>query len=376
MEGEIDNPRFSYIELEDLDYDQIRANLDDAKIWFKRMIPQNEQRDSLQAWYIEKINQLIIAVEKKRSAKEGDDDKLTKYAKLLHGEPGDDIEQVCRDEIENFLNNEVDKKEEGEKIEAEEIAQYFKAAILAYRFKFGVSVEEGRDTIAVSYSSNEVKVPVTRKVFFSKLQKLIAHEIETHVLRKISSKAHKAEGKEWGKKGRLRLLKESTMPGYIETEEGLAIYNQQVITGKEASEPDDLTYVIRTLGVCLAKENNFRDTFESLVDIIQPVFEHGDANDPETEAKEMVWVTCVRIFRGISDTSKVGNYDPYMWRYMKGNIAVWDFVDSGGDITKLYIGKIGIDHIQDLYEMGITKPAVTPRFIAREMHKLSDIIKE
>jgi hypothetical protein len=66
MEGEIDNPRFSYIELEDLDYDQIRANLDDAKIWFKRMIPQNEQRDSLQAWYIEKINQLIIAVEKKR----------------------------------------------------------------------------------------------------------------------------------------------------------------------------------------------------------------------------------------------------------------------------------------------------------------------
>jgi hypothetical protein len=166
------------------------------------------------------------------------------------------------------------------------------------------------------------------------------------------------------------------MPGYIETEEGLAIYNQQVITGKEASEPDDLTYVIRTLGVCLAKENNFRDTFESLVDIIQPVFEHGDANDPETEAKEMVWVTCVRIFRGISDTSKVGNYDPYMWRYMKGNIAVWDFVDSGGDITKLYIGKIGIDHIQDLYEMGITKPAVTPRFIAREMHKLSDIIKE
>lgn len=375
MEGEISNPKFSYIELEEVDYDQIRANLDDAKIWFKRIVPQTEQKESLQSWYLEKINQLIVGIEKKRSAKEGNDEKLTRYAKLSHGEPGDEVEQACWDEIKAFLATEIDEVKEGEKIEAEEIANYFRAAILAYNFEFGVSVVEGRDTIAVSYTSNEVKVPTNREVFFSKLQKLVAHEIETHVLRKMSSRDHKAKGKEFGKKGRLKLLKEDTMPGYIETEEGLAIYNQQVITGRKPSEPDDLTYVIRTLGICLAKERNFRDTYEELIEVIQPIFEHGDASDPELEAQEMAWVTCLRIFRGISDTSKAGNYDPYMWRYMKGNLAVWDFVDSGGDIAKLYIGKIGIDHIQDLYEMGITEPATEPRFIAREMHRLSDVIK-
>lgn len=62
----------------------------------------------------------------------------------------------------------------------------------------------------------------------------------------------------------------------------------------------------------------------------------------------------IRAKRGLGDTSKPGGFIKDHV-YLEGKVLLDDFVKDGGDLTPLYAGKIGLQHI-DLVKKGIIKP--------------------
>ena len=59
--------------------------------------------------------------------------------------------------------------------------------------------------------------------------------------------------------------------------------------------------------------------------------------------------------RGIHDTTNPGGFlkdHAYLW----GRMLVEEYVVAGGDLEPLYVGKIGLEHLSDVHELGL-RPA-------------------
>ena len=107
------------------------------------------------------------------------------------------------------------------------------------------------------------------------------HEIGTHFLRKYNEKSQK-----WYKR-----RKKFHLSPYLQTEEGLAVLNQLISFIMDKTIPP-LLYKAALLYYCccLAVKFSFSKIYEIMAKF-QP--------DPETR-----WKECVRVKRGLADTSK------------------------------------------------------------------------
>lgn len=153
------------------------------------------------------------------------------------------------------------------------------------------------------------------------LRSIVAHEIEGHYLRKINGKLSKysifSRGTAW----------------YIETEEGIAIYNQmRFITSR-----DRKYYSIfeRYYFVQYALKHSYRRLIKKLVEDY-----NGDY--------ERVFTYMLRLKRGFEDPSKTGVFMKDVV-YTNGYLAVSNYIDSGGDLKKLYIWKTSIEDLEEIH---------------------------
>ena len=89
------------------------------------------------------------------------------------------------------------------------------------------------------------------------------------------------------------------------------------------------TYAGRVLANDLSLKNSFCAVYNSLLEYF-----------PKNDA----WTLTLRAKRGLSDTSKPGAFTKDHI-YLKGFLNVKKYAERGGDIKKLYIGKIGIEHV-------------------------------
>jgi hypothetical protein len=145
------------------------------------------------------------------------------------------------------------------------------------------------------------------------IERLKVHEIYTHVQRY-----------ENGRKQIYSLFKYG-FPKYLETEEGLAIYNEEkndVLSGKDFKK-----YALRFLACYWANIGSFEFVFQKLLDFTT-----------EVEAWEIV----VRVKRGLVDTSENGGFFKDQI-YLRGYNRVKELNED--QICKLWIGKIGIEHL-------------------------------
>lgn len=77
-----------------------------------------------------------------------------------------------------------------------------------------------------------------------------------------------------------------------------------------------------------AQEMGFRDLFERIVEVAGPA---------------MAWGISVRLKRGIADPSLPGVYAKDVV-YYRGEIRVAKWLQSGGSLSTLYVGKVGLEH--------------------------------
>src|SRR5205823_4533715 len=67
-----------------------------------------------------------------------------------------------------------------------------------------------------------------------------------------------------------------------------------------------------------------------------------------------------RVKRGLGDTSGPGGYIKDHI-YLEGDLLVEQFVAQGGDVRRLYVGKIGLQQLDLLEPDWLTEPRFIPR---------------
>ncbi len=121
------------------------------------------------------------------------------------------------------------------------------------------------------------------------------------------------------------------------TEEGLAVYNQQAL-GLPLGEKE-IWAPLRAIGAYLGQEMSFVDLFHYL-------------KDNYKLEDESAWRTCVKVKRGLADTSKKIAFTRDII-YFKGFQAVKSYLINNTEekLKNLYIGKIGIEDLKNIGDL-------------------------
>lgn len=171
---------------------------------------------------------------------------------------------------------------------------------------------------------------------------LIAHEIETHIL-----------CAENGSHQPYALLQFGTA-NYLETQEGLAIYNQNRILSPYHEKRFSPAKSI--LGLAFALEHSFAATRRYLQEELH--------YSPEKSITKTL-----QLKRGLSDTSLPGALTKVLV-YFRGHLAIENFVRSGGDLRRLYIGKVSLEDLPTIENIeGLRPPVLLPSYLLASVDK-------
>ena len=195
-----------------------------------------------------------------------------------------------------------------------------------------------RERIVADCTVGGGKIFVREGALFSpiRVEALIAHEIETHVLTSENG-AHQP----------FELFRHGT-GNYLETQEGLAIHNQnRVLTPYHEKKFGPARSV---LAVAYALDHSFADTRAYLEE------ELG-----YTPARALT--KTIDVKRGIGRTSEPGGFTKGII-YFRGLQAIEHFLTDGGDLRRLYIGKISLEDLELIESVeGLEKPLLLPEWL-------------
>ncbi|MDP4038760.1 MAG: DUF1704 domain-containing protein, partial [bacterium] len=345
-----------------------------------------------------KINEKLAQLGMMKAAAEGNMRRFERYNGFVYGEPDEDIfafsvgriredasknpdlAWAAKDLLETYpkIENldvslpseetinyvrEVTKRElskiteiepfEG-KIDAEQIVEIFNRVIgkLGLQDEWRVVVENtSRTGISINQEEKAAKIPQSRELTQKSLEGLIAHEISTHVQRRIN-----------GEGSKLKLLGLG-LDRYLTGEEGVATMRQQVIGQENIDEFAGLDY---HLGISFARgldgeKRDFRGVFEVLEK--KNYFYNLKKGQGKDKAKQMArntaYNSCVRIFRGTDCKTKGVCFSKDLV-YREGNIGVFMLIstqEGKQEMLRFSIGKYDPTnerHIWILNQLGIT----------------------
>jgi hypothetical protein len=145
------------------------------------------------------------------------------------------------------------------------------------------------------------------------LERLVVHEVDVHAFRS-----------ENGARQEL-LCFQSGLPGSLGTEEGLAMVSEEV-TGYAA--PGVLHRQVEVVrAIDRARVLGFRELYDELSERLGP---------------NLAWGICVRIKRGLARPGQPGVYAKDSV-YLTGRMKVHAWLEDGGDVSDLYVGKVAVD---------------------------------
>ena len=306
-------PRFSYRSI-DLDIDKIRRDLKRLPAISHQLYPLFEKK-------IQELSQKLDLLEARQTG------EFSRASEVLYGKATQPLYREAVDFLKKYSEIPADVSPEIDAKAATVVVETFcKQHSLGH---WTISIIE--DSVADMQVTKKGKVLIRKDATFTenRLKALLVHEIGTHVFRF-----------ENGKRQKFRLFERGTA-GYLETEEGLAVYNQNQL-GLPLGEKF-LTPALLVVAIFLAKKMGFRELFE----ILQQTYSLSD---------DVAWKLCVKAKRGTADQSKPGTFTKDL-AYFKGERALEKFLENGGSVKDLYIGKITIADLKILKNFdGIVKP--------------------
>jgi len=168
------------------------------------------------------------------------------------------------------------------------------------------------------------------------IDSLIAHEIETHVLTSENGAAQP-----------YRIFRRG-FANYLDTQEGLAIYNQIRVLSPHHEKR--YLHAKNVLAVAYAMEHSFSELRAYLQN------ELGFSEDKAI----MKAIDCKR---GFSRTEEAGSFTRGLV-YFRGFRAIEQFVQGGGDLRRLYVGKVAIEDLQHYEQIpDIKAPSLLPEWL-------------
>ncbi|MDP3917187.1 MAG: DUF1704 domain-containing protein [Nanoarchaeota archaeon] len=288
------NPKFTYLPQKDL------TNIENKLLSLKA---NNSVYGQLLKKKIKEMHNLITMI-KNVGKKE-----FTKYSLRIYGKPSSELIKEARRILK------IDEEEVWNKYSKLSMNKKFMDQFNINNYKWNVREKEMVAGAAISTKYNTLMINKGKDFSENDVKRLIVHEIGTHVTRFENAKKQKYKMFRFG------------FPGYLETEEGLAAYNEYrcgLLSPKILRN-----YAGRVLANHMSLSSSFCSVYNDLLDYF-----------PKNDA----WTLTLRSKRGMIDTSKPGGFTKDHL-YLKGFLKVKQFAESGGDMKKLYVGKIGIEHV-------------------------------
>ena len=170
------------------------------------------------------------------------------------------------------------------------------------------------------------------QVSMEEMKRLVVHEIDTHVLRAAN-----------GYSQPYRIFAVGAVPSYLMTEEGLAVINEERMGYIDTARTR--VFAARVVAAMAALTSSFRDIYAELRDL---GFSHGES-----------FTMTRRVKRGLCHTQEPGGFvkdHAYLW----GRVLVEEYVLTGGDLSRLYLGKIALEHVPFIDDLGLLPPRYLP----------------
>lgn len=178
------------------------------------------------------------------------------------------------------------------------------------------------------------------------IESLVAHEVETHVLTAENGAIQPYE------------LFRRGFANYLDTQEGLAIYSQIRVLSEHHEKR--YQHAKGVLGVAYAMEHSFAETRRYLTEELGYTAEKAIMKTADFK-------------RGISRTAEPGAFTKALV-YFRGYRAIEQFVRGGGDIRRLYVGKIAIEDLGLIDQIPEVKDAlILPKYL--RVQKVTKVAK-
>jgi len=265
-----------------------------------------------------------------------DTPEFTQKSIALYGGPSEALVKEALAEIETMPK---EFKDTGKAFTAKEAKKVFEKAIQDYGLKgWRVNLKEDLVSDAIAGKENTILIRSGATFYEDRLKGTIAHEIETHSFTAMN--------------GALQPYKifQRGLADYLTTEEGLAVYNQELTESSETIKK--YWPASSVVGIYEAMKGSF-------VEVYQRIVELGFGS-------ERAWRVALKAKRGIGDTSKPGAFTKD-FVYYKGFKMVKDFVDKGGDLKDLYYGKINLDDLETVKKVkGLKAPMYLPSYLRKD----------
>jgi alpha-L-glutamate ligase-like protein/uncharacterized protein (TIGR02421 family) len=319
-EDELYNPTFTYSE--------IGADLDDAA---KRLQDKITDDSPLGALLEKKRKELLKRITLLKSR--GNNKEFTEASIKLFGAPTkglldtaekDYSARIACDLTVNRLMN------------AEQAQKRFEEILKKYSLHdWNVSIRQ-KLVSRVTVGGNNIYIQAEAKFSEEDIASLIAHEIETHVLTS-----------ENGSHQPYQILRRGCA-GYLDTQEGLAIFNEQGVLSPYAEKKFNSCRNI--LGLEYGLHHSLAQTRTYL-----------QAELGYTPAKALQ--QSISMKRGLQDTSEPGGFTKSM-AYFRGLKAIEKFIENDGDLKRLYIGKVALEDLELIEKLPDLKaPLILPNFL-------------
>lgn len=263
--------------------------------------------------------------------------ELSDLSAKLYGVPDERTLDEARAIVRDLPTTPADAPDGGPGLSARAVVQILKDVMAKYGLE-GWDVRT-TDTIVsgVVVSPNQRMVWIRRGAILEleRLAPIITHEIETHVLTTANGAAQPLE------------LFVTGFAGYLKTQEGLAAYN---VTNQHPNVTRPQRFWARNaIAVDLARRKSFREVFEGIVAL---GFDERLAFGVTTKVK-----------RGFTDTSIPGAFTKD-YIYLAGRHAVSYYVEHGGSLMDLYLGKVNVDDVDSVKQLPwIVAPKYLPDFV-------------
>ncbi len=299
-----------------------------------------DEEDGMQCLLAKKIDFMLTQLELLGA---GDED-ITDLSVLLYGRP----DSECLDTARGILS---ESKEQGyaypeETVEPEGLASSLRDEIRKQGLDWKVVITD-KIVPKVTVSSKDRTIYINSGIKYTgaEIQRLKVHEMQVHVFRGAN-----------GEEQPHRVFAEG-LAGYNELEEGLAILSEEESGCLDIDTRQMKLYSGRAVSVDLAMNGSFYDTFTGLLEFF-----------PDYAAYRLA----ERVKRGLKDTSKRGAFTKG-FHYISGWRKLRKYVEEGGDLSILYVGKIGfddVDMVRCLLDGGELKgPKYLPDFIKKKERK-------
>ncbi|MFQ5952607.1 MAG: tyrosine/phenylalanine carboxypeptidase domain-containing protein [Candidatus Omnitrophota bacterium] len=314
--GDVYNPTFKYKEIQFFYQER----------WLRETRSALDENDPTHILFIRKVDFIKEQLELIKS----DDSRFGESAVKLYGSP----DEECLGIAKKILS---ESRDQGYVYPEEIVSPEKMASVLQRSFDDkGIewNVHLSRKIIPkITVSAKDRTVYINSGINYTadEVERLKIHEVEVHVYRGIN-----------GDRQPYKIFRDG-LAGYDETEEALAILAEETTGCFKIDTRQMKLYAGRTLAADHCLKSSFYDMFIALKEYFPDYLAYRLAE---------------RAKRGIEDTSNPGGF-PRDFHYISGWPKIRKYVENHGDLSILYVGKIGlgdVEVVRDLLDRGMLKP--------------------